>query len=65
VTPEHFRAVRLHWDDGQIVEMLAVVGLFDFLNRWNETMATQIEGEPRAIAQDRFGNNWGSGQARG
>jgi len=24
VTPEHFRALRLHWDDGEIVEMLAV-----------------------------------------
>ena len=43
VTPEHFEALRVHWDDGQIVEMLAVVGLFGFLNRWNDTMATQIE----------------------
>jgi hypothetical protein len=58
VTPEHFRALRLHWDDGQIVEILAVVGLFGFLNRWNDTMATQVEGQPRAIAQDRFGNNF-------
>jgi hypothetical protein len=42
--------------------MLAVVGLFGFLNRWNDTMATQIEGQPRAIAQDRFGNNWDPGK---
>jgi uncharacterized peroxidase-related enzyme len=62
VTPEHFRALRLYWDDGQIVEMLAVVGLFGFLNRWNDTMATQIEGQPRAIAQDRFGHNWDPGK---
>lgn len=65
VTPEHFRALRLHWDDGQIVEILAVVGLFGFLNRWNDTMATQLEAQPRAIAHDRFGTHWTPGKHAG
>ena len=36
---------RLHryWDDGEIVEILAVVSLFGYLNRWNDSMATSIE----------------------
>ena len=46
MTPAHFEELRRHWDDGQIVEMLAVVGLFGFLNRWNATMATPLEAEP-------------------
>ena len=46
VTPEDFAELRRSWDDGQIVEMLAVVGLFGFLNRWNDTLATPLEDEP-------------------
>ncbi|MBC8766722.1 carboxymuconolactone decarboxylase family protein [Arenibacter sp. BSSL-BM3] len=32
-----------HWDEGEIVEMLGVISLFGFLNRWNDTMATHLE----------------------
>jgi uncharacterized peroxidase-related enzyme len=32
-----------HWDEGEIVEMLGVISLFGFLNRWNDSMATTIE----------------------
>lgn len=32
-----------HWDKGEIMEMLGVISLFGFLNRWNDTMATNLE----------------------
>ncbi len=32
-----------HWDEGEIVEMLGVISLFGYLNRWNDSMATSIE----------------------
>ena len=32
-----------HWDDGEIVEILGVIALFGFLNRWNDSMATSLE----------------------
>ncbi len=32
-----------HWDDGEIVEMLGVISLFGYLNRWNDSMATTME----------------------
>ena len=32
-----------HWDEGEIVEMLGVIALFGYLNRWNDSMATSIE----------------------
>ncbi len=35
--------LRLHWDEGEIVEILGVVSLFGFLNRWNDSMGTEIE----------------------
>ncbi|MGH2540071.1 MAG: carboxymuconolactone decarboxylase family protein [Actinomycetota bacterium] len=62
VTTVHFRALREHWDDGQIVEMLAVVGLFGFLNRWNDTIATSLEDQPRALARERYGDHWHAGK---
>ncbi|WP_228853714.1 carboxymuconolactone decarboxylase family protein [Aegicerativicinus sediminis] len=33
----------LYWDEGEIVEMLGVISLFGYLNRWNDSMATSIE----------------------
>jgi uncharacterized peroxidase-related enzyme len=62
VTPAHFEDLRRHWDDGQIVEMLAVVGLFGFLNRWNDTMATELEPEPDGFATARYGDRWEPGK---
>ncbi len=36
---------RLHqyWDEGEIVEMMGVIALFGYLNRWNDSMATELE----------------------
>jgi uncharacterized peroxidase-related enzyme len=36
-------ALRAHWDDGEIVEILGVVSLFGYLNRWNDSMGTSLE----------------------
>lgn len=62
VTPAHFVDLRRHWDEGQIVEMLCVIGLFGFLNRWNDSMATELEPEPLEFATERFGVNWEAGK---
>lgn len=35
--------LRKYWDDGEIVEILGVIALFGFLNRWNDSMGTEIE----------------------
>lgn len=32
-----------HWDDGEIVEILGVIALFGYLNRWNDSMGTEME----------------------
>ena len=62
VTPAHFEELRRHWSDGEIVEMLSVIGLFGFLNRWNDTMATELEPEPLGFATARYGENWAPGK---
>ena len=35
--------LREHWNDDEIVEMLGVIALFGFLNRWNDSMGTTLE----------------------
>ena len=37
--------LRLHWNDGEIVEILGVIALFGYLNRWNDSMGTELEKE--------------------
>lgn len=32
-----------HWDEGEVVEILGVVSLFGYLNRWNDSMGTTME----------------------
>ncbi len=32
-----------YWDEGEIVEMLGVISLFGYLNRWNDSMGTMVE----------------------
>ncbi len=47
----HFNALRVHFDERQIVQVVAVISLFGFLNRWNDTMATQLESSPIEFAE--------------
>ncbi|MBL7806039.1 MAG: carboxymuconolactone decarboxylase family protein [Saprospiraceae bacterium] len=39
--------LKHHWDEGEIVEILGVIALFGYLNRWNDSMGTTLE-EPAA-----------------
>ncbi|MFN0216416.1 MAG: carboxymuconolactone decarboxylase family protein, partial [Saprospiraceae bacterium] len=32
------RNLKQHWDEGEIVEILGVIALFGYLNRWNDSM---------------------------
>lgn len=43
VTPEIAAALKASWTDDEIVEILGVIALFGYLNRWNDSMATTLE----------------------
>jgi len=51
-TDEDFEELARYFDDGEMVEIVAVVALFGFLNRWNDTIATDLEPAPFAVAND-------------
>ncbi len=48
---QDFDNLALYFDESQIVEIVASIALFGFLNRWNDTMATQLEDFPRKVAE--------------
>lgn len=43
VTQEIKTELYKHWNEGEIVEMLGVISLFGYLNRWNDSMGTVLE----------------------
>lgn len=45
VEPGHFTELRRHHSDRQIVEMLAVISLAGWYNRWNNSIATVTDQE--------------------
>ncbi len=51
VTDELFVKLKRYWTGNQIVEIVATIALFGFLNRWNDTMATPLEEEPIEVAE--------------
>lgn len=52
VSDEDFVELRKHFDEDQIVEIVTVICLFGWLNRFNDTMATELEQGPRAFAEE-------------
>jgi uncharacterized peroxidase-related enzyme len=63
VETEDFEQLREHYDEGEIVEIVASIALFGYLNRWNDTMATELEMLPRQVAERAIGGtDWEPGK---
>jgi uncharacterized peroxidase-related enzyme len=43
VTDEIADNLRKYWNEGEIVEIMGVIALFGYLNRWNDSMGTEME----------------------
>ena len=54
VNTQHFDALRVHFSDEGIVELVAVISLFGWLNRWNDTLGSALEDAPRAFAEEHL-----------
>jgi uncharacterized peroxidase-related enzyme len=66
VTDEDFNEMKRYYSDAQIVDIVAVIALFGFLNRFNDTMATELESSPLEAGQ-RFlaEKGWTAGKHAG
>lgn len=57
--------LKTHFDEDQIVEMLAVVSWYGFLNRWNDTLATELEEPAFDHAEQKISaSGWDAGKHR-
>jgi uncharacterized peroxidase-related enzyme len=62
-TQQDFDELDRYFDEGQIVELVATISLFGYLNRWNDTMATELEDHPAKVAQRTVGSHgWQPGK---
>lgn len=45
------------------MEIMATIALFGYLNRWNDTMATQLEAVPAQVTERAVGHtSWEVGK---
>ena len=51
VTDKMFAELGEHFDIDAQLEIVAVIAMFGFLNRWNSTLATDLEALPAAAAR--------------
>lgn len=65
VTEEISSALKTHWSEGDIVEIMGVCALFGYLNRWNDSMGSQLEDLPISAAEKHLTNTgWEIGKHR-
>jgi len=57
VTDEDFEELKKYYTDRQIVEIVSQISVFGFLNRWNDTMATELEAAPIKYANEHLADN--------
>ena len=59
VTEEVGERLRSHWSPEAIVEIMGVVALFGYLNRWNDSMGSALEDLPISKGEQRLADATG------
>lgn len=63
VSDDDMQALKSHFSDEEVIEIVGLIAAFGFLNRWNDTLATQIEDVPaRFAAQALADTGWRAGK---
>ena len=51
---EHFDNLSKYYSKKEIVDIVSVISLFGFLNRWNDTLGTALEEVPERFVNDKL-----------
>jgi len=66
VTPEHHREMRKHYTDAQIADILSIICVAGWLNRWNDSLATVTDQESVDWAEQHLADvGWSVGKHTG
>ena len=56
-TAEHFERLReVGYSEAELVDIMAMISLFGFMNRWNDGVATRTEDAPARFALEHLGD---------
>ena len=50
----HFDNLHKHFSKKEITDIVSVIALFGFLNRWNDTMGTVLEDVPENFVENQL-----------
>ena len=51
-----------YWNETDILEIMSVIALFGYLNRWNDVMGTSLEKDAKDSAESLLQNQWDIGK---
>tara|TARA_B100000427_G_scaffold163590_1_gene135993 strand:- start:362 stop:940 length:579 start_codon:yes stop_codon:yes gene_type:complete len=51
---EHFKELKKYFSDEQIIDIVSVISMFGFLNRWNDTLGTKLEDVPKGFVEEKL-----------
>ena len=53
-TKKHFDNLKQYFSKKQIIDIVAVISLFGYLNRWNDTLGTELEDIPEDFIEKQL-----------
>ena len=53
-TQSHFDNLKKYFSKKEIIDIVSVIALFGFLNRWNDTMGTVLEEVPESFVENKL-----------
>ena len=51
---EHFTDLKKYYSEEQITDIVSVISIFGFLNRWNDTLGTELEDVPKEYVEQNL-----------
>ena len=51
---KHFEELKKYYSKKEIIDIVSVISLFGYLNRWNDTLGTVLEDLPKDFVEDKL-----------
>lgn len=62
ISQELENSLKEEWSETDILEIMSVIALFGYLNRWNDVMGTSLENDAKESAETLLKSHWEIGR---
>ena len=62
ISQELENSLKEEWSETDILEIMSVIALFGYLNRWNDVMGTSLENDAKESAEKLLKSHWEIGR---